>query len=358
MPHNPLAWTLAGLVAAAAALPADTAAAQRPTLIRELPAPIRAVCPAPAPRGPAPGASARAESQRLAEAAGVRVLAGDLSAAREQLRRATALDPTSTELAYRLARTYEDLGDARAAADEYCRVLDLDPPAAERGEAETRLAELAARLGAIPAPGPAAAFEDAIARYDAGDLPGAEAAFTAAVTGAPGFAAAYLDRALTRIQRGRAEPALEDLERFARLAPRQLTPDLRRTADVLRRARFSPATALAAGLLPGGAQLYTDRPQHAAVLGLVAAGGLYLVFEQRATHRRVTAVDPFGNPYEYVDPRATIEHPRRGLGLSIAGLAILGGALEGYLYARGGRVAFDALAARLRVAPSSRTAPR
>jgi len=37
---------------------------------------------------------------------------------------------------------------------------------AERGEAETRLAEPAARLGALPAPGPAAAFADAIARYD------------------------------------------------------------------------------------------------------------------------------------------------------------------------------------------------
>lgn len=344
--------------AAAIALAATTAGAQRPALLRASPAPPGAVCPAPMARAAAPGTRARGEANRLAEAAGVRILAGDLATARDQLRRATALDPTSTELAYRLARTYEDLGDARSAADEYCRVLDLNAPVAERGEAESRLQLLAARLGAVPAPGPAATFEDAIARYDAGDLEGADAAFSATVAGAPAFAPAYLDRALTRIQRGRAEQALADIEQFGRLAPRQVTPDVRRTAELLRRGRFSPATALAAGLLPGGAQIYTRRPQHAVVLGLIAASGVYLAVDGRATHRRLTAVDPFGNPYEYVDPNTTIEHPRRTLGLSVAGLAVLGGALEGYLYARGGRLDLAALAARLRAAPATRTAPR
>ena len=345
-------------VASATAGPAPSASAQRPALLRDATASATSICPPPAPRGAPPSASARAEASRLADAASTRALAGDLGAARDQLRRAIALDPTSSELAYRLARAFEDLGDARRAADEYCRVLDLNAAGPDRGEAEARLGQLAERLGALPAPGPAASFADAIARYDAGDLDGAEAAFSATVAGAPAFAPAYLDRALTRIQRGRAEQALADLERFGRLAPRQVTPEVRRTQEVLRRARFSPTTALAAGLVPGGAQLYTRRPQRAVLLGLLAAGGAYLALEEQTTHRRLTAVDPFGNPYEYLDPNPTIEHPRRTIGLSVAGLAILGGAIEGFLYARGGRLDLEALAARLRGATAASATPR
>jgi tetratricopeptide (TPR) repeat protein len=324
-----------------------TLGAQQLPLLRSLPqAPGAGGCTA----GPVtrPAADQREQARRLGESAAQSLLGGELTQARELLRRAVALDPSSAELTYRLARTLEDLGDEGGAADGYCRLRALDAPADARADADTRLAAIVARRGRTTGEA-GTSFRDGVARFEAGDLTGADAAFSRAITAAPTLAPAYYDRAITRLARGRDADALADFDRYARLAPTAVNADLRRARDVLRRGRYSPGTALAAGLLPGGAQLYTSRAGMGLVVGLVAAAGAYLVVDGQEEFRERTAIDPFGNPYTFRDPNPTTAYPRRGIGLGVIGVAVVGGAIEGFLHARQGRSAVEALRSRLRV---------
>src|SRR5687768_15039857 len=71
-------------------------------------------------------------------------LAGDERGTRDALRRAARLDPTNDEIAQRLARASETLGDASSAIEEYCRVLALAPSPADSAAASERLRALAA----------------------------------------------------------------------------------------------------------------------------------------------------------------------------------------------------------------------
>lgn len=71
-------------------------------------------------------------------------LAGDRRGMRDALRRAARLDPTNISVAQRLARASDELQDATAAVDEYCRVLALHPSAADSTAVSERLRQLAA----------------------------------------------------------------------------------------------------------------------------------------------------------------------------------------------------------------------
>ena len=345
----------AAALAAATVLGGGRLPAQGLALLRT-PPPAASVgpCPAPTPVA-APTADQRAQARRLGETAAASLIGGELAEARDLLRRATALDPASADLTYRLGRTLEELGDAAGATAAYCRLRELDAPADARADAEQRLGALAASA-APAAASPGATFADGVTRFERGDLAGADASFTSVIAGSPDYAPAYYDRALTRLARGRDAEALADFDRYARLAPSAVNAELRRTQDVLRRGRFSPGAALAAGMLPGGAQLYTGRPARGLLVALVAAAGAYLVLDEQSEFRTRTALDPFGNPYTFPDPNPTITHPKRGLGLGVIATALVGGALEGYFHARGGRSAVDALRARVR-ASAATTSP-
>jgi tetratricopeptide (TPR) repeat protein len=342
-PHGPVAARarrLAAVLAAAAVgvLP-GVAAAQSLTLLRAFQPPLAAACgSAPALPAATPDAARRAEAVRLGEAADVHMLAGELTQARDALRRAVALDAASAELAFRLARTYEELGDDRAAVAAYCRARALDLPPTERAEAEERVQAIAARLGAVPTEAAARSFAAGVSRYESGDVAGAEAAFTAAIAAAPGVAAAYHDRALARIRRGETNGAIADLDAYARLAPAAMTPALRDARAVLRRGRHSPSAALAAGIIPGGAQLYTGRPGRGALLAAIAAAGVYLAVDGTPVAVERTATDPFGNEYTYLDPTGATKYEGRALGGTMFVLSLLGGMLEGYFHAREGQV--------------------
>jgi tetratricopeptide (TPR) repeat protein len=275
------------------------------------------------------------------------MLAGETRQARDLLRRAVALDPDATELAYRLARAHEDLGDVPAALAVYCGLQARAPDERAAADAGERMRALVGRAGAAPVDTVAQHFSAGVREFDGGDFRAADAAFTRAIEAAPGLAPAYYDRALARLARGALADAIVDLDRYARLSP---GPDAaaERARDVLRRGRRDPNTVLAAGLIPGGAQFSTGRPGTGALVALATVAGIYLALDGRAEFQRRTAIDPFGNPYEYTDPRPTQVHPRRGIGISLAGAALIGGAIEGFLRAREGRSAVDALRAGLR----------
>ena len=80
----------------------------------------------------------RGRSRRAQQSA----ILGDRTAARDQLRQATATDPTNPDFAYQLARAQEALGANDDAKTEYCRYLALAPTAPEATEARERVAAL------------------------------------------------------------------------------------------------------------------------------------------------------------------------------------------------------------------------
>ena len=337
----------------AAGLGVAPVGAQGLALLRGPDASSEAAACAPAPPVTRPAADRREAARRLGESAAARLLAGELVQARDFLRQAIAIDPSSAELTYRLARTLDELGDEAGAIEAYCRLRGLDAPAEARTDADERLAALTERRGRTDGAAQAS-LADGVARFDTGDLAGAEAAFSRVIGATPTFAPAYYDRAITRLARGRDAEALADFDRVARLSPNLVNADVRRAQDVLRRGRYSPGSALAAGILPGGAQLYTGRPATGLVVALVAAAGAYFVIDGQSEYLTRTATDPFGNTYTFRDPNPTVTYPRRGVGLGVIGAAIVGGAIEGFLHARQGRSAVDALRARVRVTTASR----
>ena len=92
-------------------------------------------------------------------------LAGDRRGMRDALRRAARLDPTNIAIAQRLARASDELQDATAAVDEYCRVLALHPSPADSTAVSERLRQLAA----YPATAPTAIAQVAAAATPRGD---------------------------------------------------------------------------------------------------------------------------------------------------------------------------------------------
>lgn len=99
-----------------------------------------AVGPTPA----APTADQRARAVALEQRAAESEWVGDIRAARDLHRQAARLDASSEEIAYRLARADEALGDRREAVGQYCRFLALAPQAKNAAEVRSRLTALAA----------------------------------------------------------------------------------------------------------------------------------------------------------------------------------------------------------------------
>ncbi|HEX5831803.1 MAG TPA: tetratricopeptide repeat protein, partial [Gemmatimonadaceae bacterium] len=210
--------------------------------------------PRPAPPPPASGARAQAMARQALDA----TLVGNTDEARRLLVRAAALDPSSDELAYQLARAYEDGGQTREAVREYCRYLALGPPPSDSAEARQRIAALATPDGATVPERAAVQFRTGIAYVERGQLPEARHAFDAALAVHAPFAAAYYDRAFVNVRERQWAEAANDLERYAELAPGALDRVVaREQARVLRSAARSPSTAITVGLLPGGSQFYT-----------------------------------------------------------------------------------------------------
>lgn len=95
------------------------------------------------PTPAAPTAAQRAQAAVLEQRAGEAEFVGNIQAARDLHRQAARLDGRSEEIAYRLARADESLGDRAAAVKGYCRYLSLAPTAANAKEVRTRLMALA-----------------------------------------------------------------------------------------------------------------------------------------------------------------------------------------------------------------------
>jgi tetratricopeptide (TPR) repeat protein len=255
-------------------LPAADAAAQELRLKRDVPqsGPMECV---PAPRR-AVGAEQRREAGDLAAAASQASILGDNAAALDLLSRAALLDPMSSAIAYRHARTLEELGRAGAAVAEYCRYLALAPDAPDAVETQARLELLTPRVaGRVPADA-AVAFIAGIATFDAGQLPEAEAAFTTATRHAPQWSAPVYNLAVVHAATGRHAAAAGQLRRYLQLSPdaadAQAVAGTLAAFDAAAPPGVGPEVLAAALVVPGLGQFTTGRPVAGTlVMGAAAA---------------------------------------------------------------------------------------
>ncbi|MEZ4417616.1 MAG: tetratricopeptide repeat protein [Gemmatimonadota bacterium] len=298
--------------------------------------PERTIGICPAIEAPDPGLVTEADRQeaaRLTTSATQAAIIGDHQQARSLLRRAARLDPLDPDVAYLLARASDEVSDRQGALEEYCRYLSLAPESAESAEVQARVAELA--------PDPAAAYsEDAIRQFrlgvnsfQFGRAQGAEVAFTAAIEAAPEWPEAYYNRGLVYAQLGQTALATSNLERYLALAPEAedaaaVRAALERLANPV--ARFSPGTALAAGVFPGGGHFYTGRPLIGAVV-LGAVGGLVafgVLSDDIVIECRSIPVNNVCPPGDIADQTST--RPYLAPALGVAGALTVITAIEAY----------------------------
>jgi Flp pilus assembly protein TadD len=290
----------------------------------------------PAPASVA--ADARRKARDLAQNGRQAAILGDSAAALAQLKEASTIDPTDSDLAYELARAYESSGSNANAAKEYCRFLALAPAAPEAAEARNRVASLAP-LTQNTAPSPAVAvLNDAIASFERGKTMEAEAKFAEAIRAEPTWADAYYDRAIARATIGDNQQAATDYEEYLRLKPTaDDRVDVVARIEALRRQPLSGGQALGLGLIiPGGGEFYTRRPLRGALalVGTSAAIGLALQTSTSSKSVQQTGTDPFGNPYTYTTTQRTKDQPYLVPGLLVGGAIAVATAVDAYRFAK------------------------
>ncbi len=318
---------------------------------------------------PVTPARAREAERLLREATQANIL-GEHDLARAYLREAAIVDPSSGAVAYRLARTLEDLEQPRQAHEEYCRYLALEDDPSDGAEVEERIAALGEALG-IGVP-PAALESFAAGTEDLGEQRHAEAwdAFTQALAIHPDWPEAHYNRAVAKLALGAEASAVADLVRYLELAPdaedqaavRLRVQELTRVETRSHR----PSTAFISGLLvPGMGQVYTGRPGRGFIYLALAGGSVAAGFLVREVEERCLAVPTDGTcPQGQVLERLETT-PYRDTGIAVAGALTFLAAIQAFRRARAGsdgaqasrdvlapEVGFSTLDHRVRVTPA------
>lgn len=353
-----------------AVLPLSSVSAQELPLKRTLPGIDVFRCPEfELPR--IPGAEEQSQARVLGSNADQALILGDQGRARELLERATQLDPSSADLAYRYARILEDLGESQAAIQGYCTAQSL-------GAEEEGMEDIPVRLEAlVEATQPRlpdrarANFTRGLVDVDQGRLEAAAVAFNEAAVAAPQWADPVYNRGVVHDRLGEVDAAVAAFQDFLSMAPEgedaiavsQRIGQLQSGAPLP-----TPGSTLALGLfLPGMGQFYSGRAKGGmAVLGLVggavAAGFLIEKVETRCVGS-VTGGETC--PPDRVISEETSK-PFLMQSLIAAGVVTVIGAVEAFLHVRGNRggfgnddpLAFDIGAARVLAPSLSANGPR
>lgn len=303
------------LLVGSASLDAQVAEAPLP-LRRTVPGEGAGPCP-PLPAPAEPGPEARQQAAQLGSSAAQQVILGELERARDLLARATELDPSSTDLAYRHGRILQDLGEAEAAVEAFCRATELEGDASLAADARARIQELTrAERESLPVAA-VAAFRVGVSDVDGGRLETALQSFERAAGLAPEWADAHYNRGVVLARLGRSSEAQDALRRYLELRPD--APDAITVSERIGELQVTfpvtglpnPGVAFGVGLVPGMGQVYTGRAGvGVGFLALTAAPTLSAFFIERGRGRR------------YFEP-----------GLAIASAITLLGATEAAMYA-------------------------
>lgn len=353
----PLIWQVASVLW----LSASPLAAQGLPLKRDIPGSTPYQCPA-VNLAAHPGAAERTQARQIAATAAQAVILGDLERARSLLDRATQLDPSSEDLAYRHARVLEELGERTAAISEYCRALAIDPKGAAASDARDRLDALAAAARAAIPEAAIKAFQGGLAQADAGRLGRAAASFDSATTSAPRWPEAVYDRGVVYARLGRASEATRDLRKYLELqpdAPDAITVSQRIGALQSLAVVGMPhsGTALALGLvIPGMGQFYSGRALSGlAVLSLAGGSVAAGLLIKKVTVKCLSDVPAGGTCPAGQVLGQEVGHPYRVAGFGAAAAVSALGAIEAFVKLRRRRSAQREVASidlgRARVGP-------
>jgi tetratricopeptide (TPR) repeat protein len=318
---------------------ASDAEAQALPLKRDLPGRGGFSCPETV-QGRDPTPEEQAQARVMGSNADQSLILGDQARARDLFARATELDPSSPELAYRYARILEDLDQRPEAITEYCRALALGAEEVGIEDARSRLDALVVADQPQVSEEAILAFEAGLNQADAGFLQPAADAFDTAFRQAPNWAAAVYNRGVVRDRQGDVEGAAADYRDYLSLRPEgedaiavsQRIGELQALVPLP-----SAGTTLTLGLLiPGMGQFYSGRALGGfTVLGLaggaIAAGLLIKEIETLCVGSVQSGADC---PPERVIGENT-NKPYLTHSLLAAGVVSLIGAVEAFLNVRG-----------------------
>jgi len=329
----PIAWVAAFTFGASAVVAQDL------PLKRTLPGSGEVSCPAFEP-GRAPSPEEQAQARVLGSNADQSLILGDQARARDLFARATELDPSSAELAYRYARILEDLQQRPEAVAEYCRALALGAEALGIEDARPRLEALAVADQPQVSDQARAAFQTGLNQADVGSLQLAIDAFGAALRAAPSWADAIYNRGVVRDRQGDVEGATSDYRYYLTLRPdaEDAIAVSQRIGELQALAPMPSAGAtLSLGLLiPGMGQFYSGRALGGfTVLGL-AGGAIAAGFLVKEIETFCVGANPSGGecPSERIIREKT-NKPYLTYGLIAAGVVSVAGAIEAFLKVRG-----------------------
>jgi tetratricopeptide (TPR) repeat protein len=315
--------------------------AQELTLKRELPGGDGYSCP-PFEPSANPGEEERTEAGRLGLNADQALILGEMERARDLFTRATELDPTSPELAYRFARVLEELGAGSEAIGQYCRAIALGSESDELGDASTRIQSILDQERAQIPEDAVQRFQAGISQADRGQLETALQSFGSASEMAPTWADAVYNRGIIQARLGRVEAAAADLDEYLVLRPgaedailvSQRIGQLRSLTDLP-----SPSAALTLGLLfPGAGQFYSGRAWGGLTVLTLAAGAAAAGFLiEEVNTLCVGSVGAGGEcpPDRFIGEE--VDTPYLVPGLVTAGAVAVLGAVESFFRARGRR---------------------
>jgi len=320
--------------------PSQALKAQELPYKRSLPGTDTIACPTLVP-SLQPGPEEREQATRLGSEANQQQLLGDMENARDLLARATQLDPTSADLAYRYGRVLESLEEVESAIDQFCRALALGSREQGIGDARPRLEALARAREPELSEAAGREFLNGLLQTDLGNLRGAEEAFGLAIQEAPDWADAVYNRGVVRARLGETDLAVEDLQQY--LSMRPTADDAMLVSQRIGRLQVRPASALSAGtalglgiVLPGMGQFYSGRALTGlGVLSLASAAVAAGVLIEKVEVRCVGGAPSGGDcPADRVISEDK-SNPYLVPGLVAAGVVSVIGAVEAFIKAQG-----------------------
>jgi Tfp pilus assembly protein PilF len=306
---------------------------QRPVVVR-----MREACSGSVLQSASPTAAQRRDARDMAQRARQSAILGDVAAQLNQLRGAADLDPMDPNLAYELARAYENAGVLSSAVLEYCRFLSLAPSVSEAPDVRAHLATLVPPKPDTVVTVDGTAFKRGVDAYDKGQWADAEAFFTTVIRVDSTSADTYYDRALVRALQNDRDAAADDYERYLRLRRDALDRAVVVTrVNQLRAKRLLASQVFELGVvLPGGGEFYMRRPVRGilSLAGVGAAVAFAMIETTTSTTTTKTGADPFGNPYSYPVTTAHKSRPYLAPGIGVAGGIALYSAIDAALFAR------------------------
>jgi tetratricopeptide (TPR) repeat protein len=324
-------------------------AAQQLALERDYPGFGPFACPAPSVFAP-PAPEDRAQAGQLASDALQAVILGELLRAQELLARATELDASSAELAYRHARVLQDMAAYQEAMREYCRALELGAEEAGILDSQTRIEGIYEIVRDQVPPAARSAFVDGVTLADAGMYEPSVDAFSLALDASPNWSVALYNRAVVLEALGRLGESLSDYRRFLEITPTDIDPVVARVTErvgllegMVAAPTPSPGGVLALGaVFPGMGQYYSGRT----VGGTIVLGVASTALATGLLYKEITVYcvnPPVGGgdcpPGEAVDE--TTRRPYLVPALAVAGAVTLVAAIEAFVRARGRRAAAE-----------------